>query len=134
MVTLPERLRQEIRERGPLRFDRFQTAALYDLDGGYYERPGRVGREGDFVTGASWHPAFGRAIGRVAERLRGQVADPCVVDVGCGEGELLSALPDGFRLFGVERSATRRAAAQERVPEATRHDATQKVQTASSAP
>lgn len=119
MTTLAERLRHEIREQGPLRFDRFQAAALYDPDGGYYERGGRVGRGGDFVTGASWHPAFGRAVGRVAERLRDALPDLAVIDVGCGEGEMLSALPEGLRLLGVERSSTRRGAAVGRVPAAT---------------
>jgi SAM-dependent MidA family methyltransferase len=63
------RLAARIRREGPLRFDLFQEAALYDPDGGYYERPGRVGRAGDFVTGPSWHPAFGRTIARIARRV-----------------------------------------------------------------
>jgi SAM-dependent MidA family methyltransferase len=133
---------------GPLRFDVFQETALYDPDGGYYERPGRVGRAGDFVTGPSWHPAFGRTIARIARRLReeekekrekisanggkgrslaeGGIVD--IVDVGAGEGELLSAADEAlrewgireqFRLVGVERSLLRRGRAAERVPSAT---------------
>ncbi len=150
MMPLAQRLAARIRRTGPLRFDAFQEAALYDPDGGYYERAGRVGRAGDFVTGPSWHPAFGRTIARIARRLQeegrreekisvkgeegggaGRSASSGVVDlvdVGAGEGELLAAaddalrawgVRDGFRLAGVERSATRRAAAQSRCPSAS---------------
>ena len=127
MKDLATRLRARIRAEGPLRFDAFQEAALYDPDGGYYERPGRVGREGDFVTGASWDPAFGRCVARAAWRLRGEwgSGEPVeVVDVGAGEGELLAAIDaaltawgirDEFRLVGVERSEARRRLAAERV-------------------
>lgn len=123
--TLPERLRDRILREGPLRFDAFQEAALYDPDGGYYERPGRVGRTGDFVTGASWHPAFARCLLRLAARLAADLGSPVdVVDVGAGEGELLGFLarerPPGLDLglAGVEASAVRRAAARERAPRA----------------
>ena len=143
MMPLAQRLAARIRGEGPLRFDAFQEAALYDPEGGYYERPGRVGREGDFVTGPSWHPAFGRTMARIARRLaeeegkreekisangeegspRGLRTPTDVVDVGAGEGELLSAadealrawgIRDQFRLVGIERSATRRHLAAER--------------------
>lgn len=127
--SLVARLAERIRREGPLRFDVFQEAALYDPDGGYYERPGRVGRAGDFVTGPSWHPAFGRTIARIARRLRDELGGPIdVVDIGAGEGELLAGARDelredlraekGFRLRGVERSKARRALGRERVPEA----------------
>ncbi|HVO51846.1 MAG TPA: SAM-dependent methyltransferase [Thermoanaerobaculia bacterium] len=121
MMPLAQRLAARIRAEGPLRFDAFQEAALYDPEGGYYERAGRVGRAGDFVTGPSWHPAFGRTIARIARRLG--LAD--IVDVGAGEGELLSAagaaleawgIRDRFRLTGIERSAVRRAKAAEMCP------------------
>jgi SAM-dependent MidA family methyltransferase len=141
---LAGRIAERIRREGPLRFDRFHEAALYDPDGGYYERPGRVGRTGDFITGSSWHPAFGRTIARVARRLRedeeessakGEEGAPRglrgptdLVDVGAGEGEMLAAadealtswgIRDEFRLIGVERSATRRVRARERCPSAS---------------
>src|SRR3954471_18279067 len=87
-------IRAAIRHEGPLRFDRFQELALYG-EGGYYERPGRVGRLGDFVTGASWHPAFARCLLRVARGVAVDCASPVdILDVGCGEGELLQALDD----------------------------------------
>ncbi len=121
--TLHEKLRARIEREGPLRFDDFQQAALYDPDGGYYEKAGRVGRTGDFVTGASWHPAFARCLVRIASRLAAEIAPPIdVVDVGAGEGELLGffsgARPEGLEvhLTGVEASGVRRATAVARVP------------------
>lgn len=145
MMRLHDRIAARIRAEGPLRFDAFQEAALYDREGGYYEREGRVGRGGDFVTGPSWHPAFGRTIARIARRLReeekreisangeegappGLRAPTDLVDVGAGEGELLAAADSAFqgwgirkqfRLVGVERSAKRRSIAAGRCPSAT---------------
>jgi SAM-dependent MidA family methyltransferase len=122
---LLSRIAAEIRRTGPMRFDRFQALALYDPAEGYYESLGRVGRAGDFVTGASWHPAFARAIARIVERVSDQIQGPIeVVDVGCGEGEFLAsfrmACPDHerVRLVGVEGSNARRAEAMRRVPDA----------------
>ena len=142
MMPLAQRLAACIRAEGPLRFDRFMEAALYDPEGGYYEQQGRVGRGGDFVTGPSWHPAFGRTMARIARRLReeeisekggeslrrGMRAPIDVVDVGAGEGELLQAadaalrawgIREEFRLVGVERSAVRREKARRNCPSAT---------------
>jgi SAM-dependent MidA family methyltransferase len=142
MMRLHDRIAARIRAEGPLRFDRFMEAALYDSEGGYYEQEGRVGRGGDFVTGPSWHPAFGRAMARIARRLReeeiaerggertpGGPSEPLdLVDVGAGEGELLAAADEAltawgirldFRLVGVERSAVRREKALRNCPSAT---------------
>jgi SAM-dependent MidA family methyltransferase len=142
VTGLSARLAERIRRDGPLRFDAFQEAALYDPDGGYYERPGRVGRSGDFITAASWHPAFARTIARISRRLREEeekssakgkegacgLREPTdLVDVGAGEGEMLAAadealrswgIRDEFRLIGVERSTARRHLAARRVSSA----------------
>jgi SAM-dependent MidA family methyltransferase len=125
LSSLVARLAERIRREGPLRFDVFQEAALYDPADGYYERPGRIGRAGDFVTGPSWHPAFGRTIARIARWLRDELGGPIdVVDIGAGEGELLAAASsalsrdEGFRLCGVERSGRRREIGLNRVPQA----------------
>ena len=127
--SLGARLAERIRREGPLRFDVFQEAALYDPDGGYYERAERIGRKGDFVTGPSWHPAFGRTIARIAWRLREEdrgkeeisakggerrisekgekrashalCSQIDVVDVGAGEGELLAAAHTALRSWRI---------------------------------
>src|SRR5450755_4087814 len=132
--TLRRRLAGRIRREGPLRFDHFQEVALYDPEGGYYEREGRVGKSGDFVTGASWHPAFARCLARVAKTIQQELGTEIdIVDVGSGEGELLGAMSEAlrvdadggnsktqkYRFIGVERSETRRNKARERLPKAS---------------
>lgn len=121
-LPLADRLRHRIELEGPLRFDDFQEAALYDPDGGYYESSGRVGRTGDFVTAPSWHPAFAASIARLAREVGLETGHPpSVLDVGTGEGELLGRLstyaPD-VALAGVERSTARRARAAAAAPRA----------------
>lgn len=125
MTTLHARLLELVRRDGPLGFDRFQELALYDQADGYYEKAGRVGRSGDFVTAPTWHPAFGRCLARLLERLPAPAGEgPELLDVGAGEGELLASaaasLPGALRprLLGVERSAVRRRLAQARVASA----------------
>lgn len=122
-MSLAARLIQTIRSEGPISFARFQAAALYDPEEGYYEKAGRVGKEGDFVTGASWHPAFARALARIARRVAAECGVLRIVDVGAGEGELLANLRDALageapELVGVEASARRRELGRARVPEA----------------
>jgi SAM-dependent MidA family methyltransferase len=125
---LATRLADRIRREGPLRFDIFQELALYDPDDGYYERPGRVGRPGDFITAASWHPAFARCLARVARDVQASLGTAIdVVDVGAGEGELLEAMCGAlrdeaggnreFRFIGIERSVARCSRARERFGE-----------------
>ena len=125
-ATVETALLREIRARGPITFARFQEIALYG-EGGYYEASGRVGREGDFVTGASWHPAFARCLLRFLRKLEGLEGEhTALLDVGCGEGELLrfveAAGPAGIPdLIGVERSAVRRGVAEASVRGARFH-------------
>jgi SAM-dependent MidA family methyltransferase len=127
--TLRRRLAVRIRREGPLKFDRFQEAALFDPESGYYEKEGRVGKNGDFVTGASWHPAFARCLAKVAKTIQQELGTKIdIVDVGAGEGELLGAMSaaltadagdsdtGNYRFSGVERSETRRKKARERLP------------------
>ncbi len=122
MTPSGELIRREILAEGPMRFDRFQELALYG-PGGFYERAGRVGMRGDFVTGSSWDPAFGRCLARLVRALSSELGEPIdVLDAGCGEGEALSFLHAGLakgpraRLLGLERSAVRRSLAQARLP------------------
>lgn len=121
-APLAARLRKRIASEGPIRFDEFQEAALYDPAGGYYEREGRVGKGGDFVTGASWHPAFARCLARLAETIAEETGGPPgVLDVGAGEGELLRNLAEaapGLALAGIERSTARRSRAEAAAPRA----------------
>ena len=81
-ATLAQRLRDRIRLEGPLRFDTWMEACLYDPAGGFYARGARIGREGTFATAATLHPAFADAI------LTEVAGYETVVEFGPGDGSL----------------------------------------------
>lgn len=75
--SLPARLRERIREAGPLTFRDWMSAALYDEREGYYRRRGaeRWGRAGDYRTApersALFAATFARHFTKLYEELRG---------------------------------------------------------------
>lgn len=91
-----ERLLAEIRRRGPLPFERFMAAALYDPAGGYFTTGGvRSQVQGDFLTSPEVSPMFGEMLARFVEREHRRAAVPdgwTVVEVGAGSGSLLGPL------------------------------------------
>ena len=119
IAGLADRLSARIREQGPLRFDEYVEACLYDPAGGFYTSGGAAGRRGDFITSPEVGPLFGTVLARwmdgVWERL-GRPVGFTVVEVGAGRGTLarsvLAAAPacmaDG-RYVAVERSNALRA-------------------------
>lgn len=122
---LARRLADRIREQGPLPFDEFMQAALYDPDEGYFASgPLRSAREGDFLTSPEVSPLFGVTLARFVEAEAARIgADPVtVVDAGAGSGSLLRALFDaarvGIRAWAVEVSPAAREALRLFVPEA----------------
>jgi SAM-dependent MidA family methyltransferase len=63
------RLQDLIRTQGPIPFAVFMEEALYG-EGGYYSREDvPIGEEGDYVTGPTLSPLFGRVTSRLLERL-----------------------------------------------------------------
>jgi SAM-dependent MidA family methyltransferase len=105
-----------------LPFDQFMSLALYAEGSGYYSGPlSPAGREGDFVTSPHISPLFGFALARLAtEFMRRQGDGPsAIVDIGCGDGKLLSDLIEsldaktvaGTRFYGVDRRLGRTAPA-----------------------
>lgn len=92
---------------GAISFERFMELALYHPEFGYYRRPGRIGRQGDFLTSPAIHPMFGWAVGgwcREIWRRLGKPARFTVIEPGAGEGMLAQAVldwaegrDDGFR-------------------------------------
>ena len=117
--SLRDRLRARIEAHGPLTFNDFMEAALYDPDDGFYTKP-VVGEAGDFVTSPHVSPAFGILLARQVEefwQLLGRSDPFSVVEVGAGDGTLarqvLEWLPPSLRAVtrytAVDRSATARA-------------------------
>ena len=63
------RLRRRIREQGPISFAEFMSEALYGKGGYYRSKSLPIGPQGDFVTGSSLSPLFGRATAALLRRL-----------------------------------------------------------------
>jgi SAM-dependent MidA family methyltransferase len=90
-------IRDAIRARGPLPFDRYMALALYG-PGGFYEDP-PVGPRGDFVTSPHVHPVFGALIAEAVRRLAADLHDPSplrIAEVGAGDGTLARQVLDGL--------------------------------------
>jgi SAM-dependent MidA family methyltransferase len=106
-AELAGRIREEIRERGPMTFARFMELALYDADGGYYRSgEARPGRGGDFLTAPELHPIFGMLLGTAVEQVWERLGrpDPFVVrEHGAGEGALAAPLLEALRATPLAR-------------------------------
>jgi SAM-dependent MidA family methyltransferase len=106
VTPLAALIREEILERGPIRFDRFMELALYHPQYGYYRRKDRdpFGKRGDFYTASQLQPVFGRVIARALRTLRAEMGEPedfLVVELGAGRGEMAEALRE-FRYLPIE--------------------------------
>jgi SAM-dependent MidA family methyltransferase len=124
MADLAERIAERIRREGPIPFDRFVDAALYDEDGGFYARGGGAGRAGrDFVTSPEVGVLFGALVARYLDRAWTELSRPdpfVVVDAGAGRGRLASdvlraepACSRALRYVLVERASALRVAQRE---------------------
>ena len=89
--ALIERIRAEIKARGPVPFAWFMQQALYHPEHGYYSS-GRcaIGRCGDYFTNVSVGPLFGRLLAaqfaEIWERL-GKIDNFVLVEQGAHHGE-----------------------------------------------
>ena len=127
-VTLEQQIRDEIRERGPLSFDRFMDLALYHPTHGYYASGNtRVGWEGDFVTSPELDPAFGELWAAAFEEVWVACKRPQpfhLIEVGPGTGRFAAAVLDaasaGFssalQYHLVERAPAAARAQRKRIP------------------
>ena len=120
-----DRLIARIEAEGPLPFEEFMRAALYDPDGGFFSGPVvRSEKAGDFLTSPEVSPMFGETLAGFvrAEAERIGVDAPVVVDAGAGSGSLLRPLLDALGPVGdvwaVEVSSAAGEALAARVPEA----------------
>jgi SAM-dependent MidA family methyltransferase len=134
VARVMKRLAQYADPDGFVPFDRFMEVALYDPVAGFYARDrSPFGRSGDYYTAAHVHPLFGRTWAeriRTVRRALGRERPFRVVEVGPGDGSLaetvlaaLGGAPEGAvgaEYLLVERSASLRQAALERVEEAGR--------------
>ena len=111
-MSSPERaLRDRIAAVGPLPFAEVMREALYGEDGYYRRDVSPIGKGGDYVTGSSLSPLFGRSTASMLLRLDACLERPAdYLEVGYGDGKHLESL-----LEGLPRSAGRRILAFDRV-------------------
>jgi len=113
------RLQSLIRAHGPIPFAVFMEEALYGEDGYYSREDVPIGESGDYVTGASLSPLFGRVTARLVRRLDGPLGKPAeMFEAGFGTGvhlgNVVSSLVDR-RVRAWDRVARRVPAGVERV-------------------
>src|SRR4051812_44828356 len=118
-MSLEVRLAERITRHGPLPYEAFVDAALYDPDGGFYASGGAAGRRGDFLTAPEVGPLFGAVVARALDawwRELGRPAPYVVVAAGAAPGPPARGVRAGgpacataLRYVLVERSAAQRA-------------------------
>jgi SAM-dependent MidA family methyltransferase len=122
-APLVDRIRDEIRQHGPLTFARFMELALHHPEHGYYAAgPARLGESGDFITASDLGPAFGRALAHQVDELDRCLDRPGrfdLIEFGAGRGllarDLLAAIETShgelhrrFRYTAVDASVSMR--------------------------
>ena len=109
MSTPADRLRARIRAEGPIPFAAFMEEALYGEGdvGGYYRREDvPIGEGGDYVTGSSFSPLFGRATSRLLRRLDQALGRPAdLFEAGYGTGVHLASIDGERRVLAWDRIA-----------------------------
>jgi len=113
------RLQSLIRAQGPIPFAVFMEEALYG-EGGYYSREEvPIGESGDYVTGATLSPLFGRVTARLLKRLDVPLGKPAeMFEAGFGTGVHLENVVSTLlnrRVRAWDRIARRVPAGVERV-------------------
>jgi len=98
---LETKLRARIAAHGPLGFDEFMGAALYDPQDGYYaSAEPRTGKHGDFFTNVSVGPVFGKLLAAQFLEMRAYLGDPesfTIVEQGANDGQLLADILGAWR-------------------------------------
>lgn len=93
-VTLADRLRARIEADGPMPFEAWMEACLYDPEDGYYMQSRQktgTAMDADFATSPKLHPFLAQCVAREAEALWEALDRPegfQVAEFGGGEGDL----------------------------------------------
>jgi len=90
-VSLAERLKDLIRREGAISFHDWMKAALYDPEGGYYQRADRArwGREGDYRTSPERSELFAATFAHYFVELSEELT---IVECGAGDGSFAAGV------------------------------------------
>jgi len=102
--ALAARLRERIKNEGPIPFYEWMKVALYDPQDGYYLRMGQKkwGREGDYRTSPERSPLFAATFSSHFAALYEELGRPAkwtLVEVGAGDGHFASGVLQTFQKF-----------------------------------
>lgn len=99
-MDLKTRIAAEIVRGGPIPFEQFMQAALYDSDHGYYSSGvARIGPTGDFTTSPHVSNAFGGCLANLAAMADQALGNPTpfhLIEGGPGEGRLAKVMLDAL--------------------------------------
>ncbi len=112
-------IREQIREEGPVPFERFMELALYGPDGYFTTGPLRSEKAGDFLTSPEVSPLFGSTLAGFVESERRRIGEPFrLIEVAAGSGSLLGPLLQilPIEAWAVEVSAAARKALAALIP------------------
>jgi SAM-dependent MidA family methyltransferase len=86
---LSEKIRQEIRQQGPMPFSRYMEMALYQPGLGYYSAGlHKLGEKGDFVTSPELGSLFAGCVARQIEEVADKLGEYDILEIGAGSGRL----------------------------------------------
>ncbi|MHA6289338.1 class I SAM-dependent methyltransferase [Maricaulis sp. CAU 1757] len=119
---IADRLRQRIRDTGPLSIAAFMTEALFDPKDGFYATKDPIGAGADFITAPEISQMFGELVGLWAAQSWLEMGQPSpfhFIEMGPGRGTMMSdalraarAVPgflDAARIVLIEASAALKA-------------------------
>ncbi|MDQ3584966.1 MAG: SAM-dependent methyltransferase [Acidobacteriota bacterium] len=100
--TLAAQLRERIERDGPITFRDWMEAALYDPQGGYYQRADltRWGRAGDYRTSAERSPLFAATFAQYFAALDEELSAPhpfTIIESGAGDGSFARSVLETLR-------------------------------------
>lgn len=88
-MSLLERIREQIIQKGYLSFTDFMQQALYTPNIGYYTSGlQKFGAGGDFITAPELSPLFGFSLANQCEQILKVLDNPIVFEFGAGSGRL----------------------------------------------
>jgi SAM-dependent MidA family methyltransferase len=93
-VSVAELLKESIRREGAITFHDWMQSALYDPEGGYYQRADclRWGREGDYRTSPERSELFAATFARYFVKLFEELDQLAIVECGAGEGSFAAGV------------------------------------------